>query len=393
MSEIVITGAARTAIGKFGGGFAALPAHRLGATAISAALARSRVAPEEIREVILGQVLTAGEGQNPARQAAVLAGVPVEATAFGINQMCGSGLRAVALAAESLRAGGEGILVAGGQENMTLAPHLAHLRSPARLGSVEFIDSMLHDGLTDAFHGGHMGLHTDRLAAERGISRKQQDAYALRSQQRTAAALAAGRFQEEIVPVRLESRNGGVRIDRDEYPRPEITAEALARLKPAFVDGGSITAGTASGINDGAAALVLMHGREAQRRGLEPLARIVSWATAGVAPRRFGLGPVPASGRALELAGWKAADLDLVEANEAYAAQALAVTADLGLDPEIVNGNGGAIALGHPIGASGARVLVTLLYEMQRRNARRGLATLCIGGGMGVAMCVERWVG
>jgi acetyl-CoA C-acetyltransferase len=390
MEEIVIAGAARTPIGKFGGALAPLPAHGMGVVAIRAALERARTAPEEVDEVVMGQVLAAGEGQNPARQAAVKAGIPVERTAYGLNQVCGSGLRAVAQGFQSIALGDARVVVAGGQESMSRAPHLAHLRSGTKMGSATLADSMVVDGLTDAFHGGHMGTHIEALAGRFQVTRAQQDAFALESQRRAAKALAEGRFDGELAPVTVEGRKGPTVVARDEYPRPDLTEEQLARLAPAFVEGGTVTAGNASGLNDGAAALVLMRGEEARARGVEPLGRIVSWATAGVDPRDFGLGPVPASRKALDKAGWRVEDLDLVEANEAYAAQALLVNRDLGWDPARVNVNGGAIALGHPLGASGARVLVTLLHELRRQGKRRGLATLCIGGGMGIALCVER---
>jgi acetyl-CoA C-acetyltransferase len=390
MAEIVIAGAARTPIGKCGGALAVLPAHELGAAAAGAALGRAGVDAAEVDEVVMGQVLAAGQGQNPARQAAVLAGIPVGATAYGVNQVCGSGLRAVALGAQSLALGDARIVVAGGQESMSRAPHVAGLRTGHKMGALTMADSMLVDGLTDAFHGGHMGEHIDLLAERAQVTREEQEAFALESQRRAAAAAAAGRFAEEIAPVTVRTRSGALAVSADEYPRPDVTPEALARLAPAFRAGGTVTAGTASGLNDGAAAVVLMTAEEARRRGTEPLGRIASWATAGVDPREFGLGPIPASRRALAKAGWRVEDLDLIESNEAYAAQSLLVNRDLGWDPARVNVNGGAIALGHPLGASGARVLVTLLHEMARRDARRGLATLCIGGGMGIALCVER---
>ncbi|MFC4623721.1 acetyl-CoA C-acetyltransferase [Daeguia caeni] len=388
--SIVIVGAARTAVGAFNGAFANVPAHELGAVAVKAALERAGVTASEVDEVILGQVLTAGAGQNPARQTAMAAGCRQEATAFVINQLCGSGLRAVALGMQQILAGDARIVVAGGQESMSMAPHCAHLRSGVKMGDFKMVDTMIHDGLTDAFHGYHMGVTAENIARQWQLSRSEQDEFALASQQKAEAAQKAGRFEEEIAPVTVKSRKGEVVVNADEYIRPGTTLEGLAKLKPAFEKEGTVTAGNASGINDGAAAVVLMSAEEAARRGASPLARIVSWATAGVDPSIMGTGPIPASRKALEKAGWTVADLDLVEANEAFAAQSCAVVRDLGLNPEIVNVNGGAIAIGHPIGASGARILTTLLYEMKRRDARRGLATLCIGGGMGIAMCLER---
>ncbi len=390
MSDIVIAGAARTPIGSFNGAFATLPAHHLGQIAIQAALERSGVEPGEVSEVVLGQILTAGQGQNPARQASVNAGIPVEVPAWSVNQLCGSGLRAVALGFQAIRQGDSQIVVAGGQESMSQAPHAAHLRPGAKMGSVEFVDTMLKDGLMDAFHGYHMGTTAENVAEKWQITREQQDQFAARSQNKAEAAIKSGRFKDEIVPVTVKGRKGDTVVDTDEFPRFGATADALAKLRPAFSKDGTVTAGNASGINDGAAALVLMSDAEASRRGVRPLARIVSWAHAGVDPSIMGSGPIPASRRALELAGWKASDLDLVEANEAFAAQACAVNKDLGWDTDKVNVNGGAIALGHPIGASGARVLVTLLHEMIKRDAKKGLATLCIGGGMGIALCVAR---
>jgi len=389
MQDIVIASAARTPVGSFNGAFATLPAHALGTVAIRAALERAGVAPAEVDEVIMGQILTAGAGQNPARQAAVAAGIPVEATAFGINQLCGSGLRSVALAAQQIATGDARIVVAGGQESMTQAPHCAHLRAGQKMGDLALVDTMIKDGLWDAFHGYHMGNTAENVAEKFQITREQQDEFAYHSQRKAAEAIAAGRFRDEIAPVTVKGRKGDVVVEADEYPKPDTTMEALAKLRPAFQKDGTVTAGNASGINDGAAAVVVMRGAEAARRGISPLARIVSWATAGVEPAVMGTGPIPASRKALEKAGWKVEDLDLIEANEAFAAQACAVNKGLGLDPAKVNVNGGAIALGHPIGASGARVLTTLLYEMKRRGAKRGLATLCIGGGMGIAMCVE----
>ena len=390
MTEIVIASAARTPVGSFSGAFSSLPAHALGQVAIQAALARAGVKPEEVDEVILGQILTAGAGQNPARQAAMAAGIPAERTAFGINQLCGSGLRAVALAAQQIATGDAAIVVAGGQESMTQSPHCANLRAGQKMGSLEFIDTMLKDGLWDAFHGYHMGNTAENVAQKFQLTREEQDRFAAESQRKAGEAMKAGRFRDEIAPVTVKGRKGDVVVENDEYPKPETTMEILAKLRPAFAKDGTVTAGNASGINDGAAAAVVMSAAEAAKRGIAPLARIVSWATAGVDPAIMGTGPIPASRKALKKAGWSLDSLDLIEANEAFAAQACAVNKDLGWDPAKVNVNGGAIALGHPIGASGARVLTTLLFEMQRRGAKRGLATLCIGGGMGVAMCVER---
>lgn len=386
----VIVSAARTPIGTFNGALSTLPAHELGKTAIRAALERAGVQPGEVSEVVIGQILTAAQGQNPARQAAVHAGIPVEVTAYNVNMLCGSGLRTVALGAQAIENGDARIVVAGGQESMSQAPHAQHLRSGVKMGSLELVDTMLKDGLIDAFHGYHMGITAENLAERYQITREEQDRFACTSQNRAEAAIKAGKFKEEIVPVTVKTRKGEVVVDTDEHPRFGTTMEQLAKLRPAFKPDGTVTAGNASGINDGAAAVVVMGEKEAERRGLEPMARIVSWAVAGVDPSIMGIGPVPATRRALEKAGWTIDDLELVEANEAFAAQSLAVLKELGLDPEIVNVNGGAIALGHPIGASGARILTTLLYEMKRRGAKRGLATLCIGGGMGIAMCVER---
>jgi acetyl-CoA C-acetyltransferase len=390
MSDIVIVGAARTAVGAFMGGLATVPAHELGATAIAAALERAGVMASEVDEVILGQVLTAGTGQNPARQAAMQAGIPQGATAWSLNQVCGSGLRAVALGMQQIITGDARIIVAGGQESMSLAPHCQQLRAPVKMGPITLIDTMTVDGLIDAFGGYHMGITAENVARQFGIDRVDQDDFALASQQKAAAAQRAGRFKAEIAPVTISGRKGDVVVDSDEYIRADASAEALAKLRPAFDKDGTVTAGNASGINDGAAALVLMHADDAARRGLTPLARIAGWATAGVDPSVMGTGPIPASGKALAKAGWNVADLDLIEANEAFAAQACAVNQAMGWDPNKVNVNGGAIAIGHPIGASGARVLVTLLHELARRGGRKGLATLCIGGGMGVALCVER---
>ena len=390
MEDIVIVAAARTPVGTFNGAFSTTPAHTLGATAISAAIERAKLGAAEVDEVIMGQILAAGEGQNPARQAARAAGVPDEKTAFGINQLCGSGLRAVALAAQQIRTGESKIVVGGGMESMSQSQHSAHLRQGTKMGGLEFIDTMLKDGLWDAFHGYHMGITAENVARAYQITRDEQDAFALASQQKAAAAQKSGRFMDEIVPVTVKGRKGDTVVDQDEYIRHDATAEAMAKLRPAFNKEGTVTAGNASGINDAAAAVVLMSASEAAKRGLKPLARIVSFATAGVDPAVMGTGPIPSTRRAMERAGWKFDDLDLMEANEAFAAQAIAVNKDLGWDTSKVNVNGGAIAIGHPIGASGARVLVTLLHEMQKRDAKKGLATLCIGGGMGVAMCVER---
>ena len=391
MTDVVIAAAARTPVGAFNGGLSTLSAVELGGVAIAEALKRAKVAPSEVSEVILGQILIAGTGQNPARQAAVAAGVPYEKTAYQINQLCGSGLRAVALGYQAIQLGDSSVVVAGGQESMSQAPHCLHLRNGTKMGNAELIDTMIKDGLWDAFNGYHMGNTAENIAQKWQITREQQDAFALASQQKAETAQKAGRFKDEIVPVTIKTRKGDQIVDADEYPKHGTTLEALSKLRPAFAkENGTVTAGNASGINDGAAAVVLMSAKEAQKRGIAPLARIVSWATAGVDPAVMGTGPIPASRAALKKAGWTKDDLDLIEANEAFAAQACAVNKDLGWDPAKVNVNGGAIALGHPIGASGARVLVTLLYEMQRRNAKKGLATLCIGGGMGIAMCVER---
>ncbi|MBV9637418.1 MAG: acetyl-CoA C-acetyltransferase [Methylobacteriaceae bacterium] len=387
---IVIVGAARTAVGSFNGAFAAVPAHDLGATALKAAMARAKVTPEEVDEVILGQILTAAQGQNPARQAAMAAGLPKEKTAWALNQLCGSGLRAVAVGMQQIANGDAAIIVAGGQESMSQAPHAAHMRGGTKMGDLKLVDTMLKDGLIDAFQGYHMGNTAENVAAKWQIGREEQDRFAVASQNKAEAAQKAGRFKDEIVPVTVPGRKGDIIVDQDEYIRPGTTLESVSKLKPAFAKDGTVTAANASGINDGAAAVLLMTEAEAQKRGLRPLARIVSWATAGVDPAVMGTGPIPASRKALEKAGWKVKEVELVEANEAFAAQALAVNKDMGWDPSIVNVNGGAIAIGHPIGASGARVLVTLLHEMPRRNARKGLATLCIGGGMGIAMTVER---
>ncbi|RFB87603.1 acetyl-CoA acetyltransferase [Rhizobium leguminosarum bv. trifolii] len=388
-SSIVIASAGRTAVGSFNGAFAAVPAHELGAAVIKATLARAGVDAGEVDEVILGQVLAAGEGQNPARQAAMKAGIPKEATAWGVNQLCGSGLRAVALGMQQIATGDAKIIVAGGQESMSMAPHAMHLRGGVKMGDAKMVDTMMKDGLTDAFHGYLMGVTAENIARQWQLSREEQDQFAVASQNKAEAAQKAGRFADEIIPYVIQTRKGDVTVDADEYIRHGATLEAMGKLRPAFDKEGTVTAANASGINDGAAAAVLMSEAEAVRRGIQPLARIVSWATAGVDPSIMGTGPIPASRKALEKAGWSVGDLDLVEANEAFAAQACAVTKDLGWDPAIVNVNGGAIAIGHPIGASGARVLNTLLFEMKRRGAKKGLATLCIGGGMGVAMCFE----
>lgn len=390
MTEIVIASAARTPVGAFNGAFASLSAHALGTVAIKAAMERARIEGAEVDEVILGQILAAGAGQNPARQASVNAGIPVEHTAFGINQLCGSGLRAVALAAQQIATGDARIVVAGGQESMTQAPHAQQLRAGQKMGDLSLMDTMLRDGLMDAFHGYHMGNTAENVARAFQITRDEQDQFAFNSQRKAGEAMAAGRFADEITPVTVKGRKGDVVVASDEYPKPETTMEILGKLRPAFAKDGSVTAGNASGINDGAAAVVVMSAAEAAKRGITPLARIVSWATAGVDPSIMGTGPIPASRKALAKAGWKIDDLDLIEANEAFAAQAIAVNKDLGWDTSKVNVNGGAIAIGHPIGASGARVLTTLLFEMQKRGAKKALATLCIGGGMGVAMCLER---
>jgi acetyl-CoA C-acetyltransferase len=388
--DIVIVGAARTPVGAFNGALSSLPAHALGKVAIEAALARAGVAGKQVSEVIMGQILTAAQGQNPARQAAIAAGVPVEVPAWGVNQLCGSGLRAVALGYQAILNGDSEIIVAGGQESMSQAPHAAHLRNGQKMGPLEFVDTMIKDGLWDAFNGYHMGNTAENVARQWQITRQQQDEFAVGSQNKAEAAQKSGRFKDEIVPVKIPSRKGDIVVDADEYPRHGTTLEAIAKLRPAFDKDGTVTAGNASGINDGAAAVVLMKASEAAKQGKKPLARIVSWAHAGVDPSIMGTGPIPASRSALKRAGWKPDDLDLIEANEAFAAQACAVNKELGWDAKKVNPNGGAIAIGHPIGASGARVLVTLLHEMEKRDAKKGLATLCIGGGMGIAMCVER---
>ena len=390
MTEVVIAGAARTPVGAFSGGLSGVPASYLGSVAIKEAMSRAKVEGGEVDEVIMGQILTAGAGQNPARQAAVGADIPVEKTAYQINQLCGSGLRTVALGYQAIKVGDSGIVVAGGQESMSQAPHCAHMRDGTKMGDVKFIDTMIKDGLWDAFNGYHMGTTAENIAKRWQLTREEQDAFATASQNKAEAAMGANRFADEIVPVTIKTRKGDIVVDKDEYPKAGVTAEGLAKLRPAFDKEGTVTAGNASGINDGAAALVLMSADEADKRGIDPLARIVSWATCGVDPAIMGTGPIPASRAALEKAGWKTDDLDLVEANEAFAAQALAVNKDLGWDTDKVNVNGGAIAIGHPVGASGARVLTTLLHEMAKRDAKKGLATLCIGGGMGIAMCVQR---
>ena len=387
--SIVVASAARTAVGSFNGAFANLPAHELGAIAIKEALARAGVDGAEVDEVILGQVLTAGQGQNPARQASIKAGLPKETTAWGLNQVCGSGLRTIAIGMQQIATGDAKIIVAGGQESMSLSPHCAHLRAGVKMGDYAMIDTMIRDGLWDAFNGYHMGTTAENVARQWQLTREEQDAFAVASQNKAEAAQKAGKFGDEIVPVTVKSRKGDTIVDQDEYIRPGTTLDAVQKLKPAFDKEGTVTAGNASGINDGAGAVVLMTEAEASRRGLKPLVRIASWATAGVDPQIMGTGPIPASRKALEKAGWSVGDLDLVEANEAFAAQACAVNKDMGWNPDIVNVNGGAIAIGHPIGASGTRIFNTLVYEMRRRGARKGLATLCIGGGMGVAMCVE----
>ena len=390
MDDVVIVSAARTPVGSFNGAFGTVAAHELGTAAISAAITRAGIEAADVDEVIMGQVLAAGEGQNPARKAARNAGIPDEKTAFGINQVCGSGLRAVALAAQQIRTGESAVVAAGGMESMSQSQHAAYLRSGTKMGGLEFIDTMLKDGLWDTFHGYHMGITAENVARAYQITRDEQDAFALASQQKASAAQKAGKFAAEIAAVTVKGRKGDTVVENDEYIRNDSSPETMAKLRPAFTKDGTVTAGNASGINDGGATLVLMSGAEAAKRGLTPLARIASFATAGVDPALMGTGPIPASRKALARAGWKVDDLDLVEANEAFAAQALAVNKELGWDTSKVNVNGGAIAIGHPIGASGARVLVTLLHEMNRRNAKKGLATLCIGGGMGVAMTLER---
>ncbi len=390
MTDIVIAAAARTAVGSFLGVFSKTPAHVLGEVVIRALIERAGISPDEVDETILGQVLTAGQGQNPARQAHLNAGLPREASAWGVNQVCGSGLRAVALGAQQIMLGDAEIVVAGGQENMSLSPHVANLRNGQKMGDLQFIDSMIRDGLWDAFNDYHMGVTAENVAKQWMISREMQDEFALASQNKAEAAQLAGRFKDEITPVTLNSRKGETIVDADEYIRHGATLENMQKLRPAFARDGSVTAANASGINDGAAGALLMSAKNAQKRGIEPLGRIVSTATAGLDPAIMGVGPIHAAKKALAKAGWKAEELDLVEANEAFAAQACAVNKDMGWDPDVVNVNGGAIAIGHPIGASGARILNTLLFEMKRRDAKKGLATLCIGGGMGVALCVAR---
>ena len=390
-TEVVIAGAARTPVGSFNGALSTLPAHELGRVAIEAALERAGVAKDQVSEVVMGQILQAAQGQNPARQASINAGLPVEIPAWGVNQLCGSGLRSVALGYQAIVNGDSEVVVSGGQESMSQAPHAAYLRSGARMGDVKFIDTMIKDGLWDAFNGYHMGQTAENVAKQWQITREQQDAFAVASQNKAEAAQTSGRFKDEITPVTIKTRKGETVVDSDEFIKHGVTLESISGLRPAFQkDGGTVTAANASGINDGAAAVVLMSAERAAKEGATPLARIVSWAQAGVDPSIMGTGPIPASRAALERAGWSVDDLDLIEANEAFAAQALAVNKDLGWDPEKVNVNGGAIAIGHPIGASGTRVFVTLLHEMQKRDAKKGLATLCIGGGMGIAMCVER---
>ncbi|MEQ3714169.1 MULTISPECIES: acetyl-CoA C-acetyltransferase [Lentibacter] len=390
MTNVVIASAARTAVGSFGGSFANTPAHDLGAAILEAVVERAGIAKNEVSETILGQVLTAGQGQNPARQAHINAGLPIESSAWSINQVCGSGLRAVALGAQHIQLGDADIVAAGGQENMSLSPHVAHLRDGIKMGDMKYIDSMIRDGLWDAFNNYHMGQTAENVAEKWQISRDEQDAFAVASQNKAESAQKAGKFADEIAAFTVKTRKGETVVDADEYIRHGATMEAMQKLRPAFAKDGTVTAANASGLNDGAAAVLLMSADNAEKRGIEPLARIVSYATAGLDPTVMGVGPIYASRKALEKAGWSASDLDLVEANEAFAAQACAVNKEMGWDPEIVNVNGGAIAIGHPIGASGCRVLNTLLFEMQRRDAKKGLATLCIGGGMGVALCVER---
>ena len=390
-STIVIASAARTPVGSFGGSLASVPAHELGKIAIKAALERAGVQPGDVSEVIMGQILSAGQGQNPARQASVNAGIPVDAPAWGMNQLCGSGLRAVALGAQQIQTGSSSIVVAGGMESMSMSPHVMHMRDGTKMGDAKLLDTMLKDGLTDAFGGYHMGTTAENVARQWQITRDEQDKFAVASQNKAEAAQKAGKFKDEITPVTVKSRKGDVVVDTDEYIKHGVTLDGIAKLRPAFdPKEGTVTAANASGINDGAAAVVLMTAAEAAKRGITPLARIVSWAHAGVDPSIMGTGPIPASKKALEKAGWTISDLDLIEANEAFAAQACAVNKGMGWDTDKVNVNGGAIAIGHPIGASGARVLNTLLFEMKRRNAKKGLATLCIGGGMGVALCVAR---
>ena len=390
MTNVVIASAARTAVGSFGGSFANTPAHDLGAAVLEALVERAGIDKADVSETIMGQVLTAGQGQNPARQAHINAGLPIESAAWGLNQVCGSGLRAVALGAQHIQLGDASVVCAGGQENMTLSPHVAHLRAGQKMGDMKYIDSMIRDGLWDAFNGYHMGQTAENVAEQWQISRDMQDEFALASQNKAEAAQKAGRFDDEVIPFTVKTRKGDIVVDKDEYIRHGATIESMQKLRPAFTKDGSVTAANASGLNDGAAGVLLMSAEEAEKRGIKPMARIASYATAGLDPKIMGVGPIYASRKALDKAGWSVSDLDLVEANEAFAAQACAVNKDMGWDPSIVNVNGGAIAIGHPIGASGARVLNTLLFEMQRRDAKKGLATLCIGGGMGVAMCIER---
>ena len=390
MTNVVIAGAARTPVGAFNGGLSTVSAADLGQIAITEALDRAKINAEDVSEVVMGQILTAAAGMNPARQAAVAAGIPVERTAYTVNQVCGSGLRTIALGSQAIQVGDSDIVVAGGMESMSQSPHAMHLRNGTKMGDTQMIDTMIRDGLWDAFNGYHMGNTAENVAEKWQITREQQDAFAAASQAKAEAAQKAGKFKDEIVPVTVKTRKGDIVVDTDEHPKHGTTAETLGKLRAAFQKDGTVTAGNASGINDGAAAVVLMSADEAKKRGVKPLARIASWATTGVDPAVMGSGPIPASRAALEKAGWSADDLDLIEANEAFAAQACAVNKDLGWDPEKVNVNGGAIALGHPIGASGARILVTLIHEMQKRDAKKGLATLCIGGGMGIAMCIER---
>ncbi len=390
MTNVVIASAARTAVGSFGGSFANTPAHDLGAAVLEALVERAGIDKADVSETIMGQVLTAGQGQNPARQAHINAGLPIESAAWGLNQVCGSGLRAVALGAQHIQLGDASIVCAGGQENMTLSPHVAHLRAGQKMGDMKYIDSMIRDGLWDAFNGYHMGQTAENVAEQWQISRDMQDEFALASQNKAEAAQEAGRFDDEVIPFTVKTRKADIVVDKDEYIRHGATIESMQKLRPAFTKDGSVTAANASGLNDGAAGVLLMSAEEAEKRGITPMARIASYATAGLDPKIMGVGPIYASRKALDKAGWSVSDLDLVEANEAFAAQACAVNKDMGWDPSIVNVNGGAIAIGHPIGASGARVLNTLLFEMQRRDAKKGLATLCIGGGMGVAMCIER---
>ena len=388
--DVVIVSAARTPVGSFNGAFASMPAHDLGAIAIKAALERAGVEPGRVSEVIMGQILTAAQGQNPARQASIAAGIPVESPAWGVNQLCGSGLRTVALGYQAILNGDSDIVVAGGQESMSMAPHAQYLRAGVKMGAIDFVDTMIKDGLWDAFNGYHMGNTAENVAKQYQITRQQQDEFATGSQNKAEAAQKAGKFKDEIAPVTVKSRKGEVVVDTDEYPKSGVTVESIAKLRPAFEKDGTVTAANASGITDGAAAVVLMSAKQAAKEGRTPIARIVSWAHAGVDPKIMGTGPIPSSRAALKKAGWNIADLDLIEANEAFAAQACAVNKDLGWDTSKVNVNGGAIAIGHPVGASGARVRVTVLHEMQKRDSKKGLATLCIGGGMGIAMCVER---